>query len=148
MTILVFKKSIIYLPMFVGIYLGLASLSFSATPQTHDVPMFHNDDGVGLLQDCTFMKAIAVGTITEIPTTVAGRSTSCLTSIKSVAQVLYHMQSSEEISNYCLPSAELDWLELLDFLIIYLEKQPAEMLPSQPYGVWIMRALKDKYACE
>jgi len=94
------------------------------------------------------MKAIAIGTITEIPTSVAGRSTACLTSIKSVAQILYHMQSSEDNSKYCLPSADLDWFELLDFLISYLEEQPAEVLPSQPYGVWILRALNEKYACK
>ena len=134
--------------MLIGVYIGLASFALSNTPQTHDVPMFHNDDGLGLLQDCTFMKAIAIGTITEIPTSVAGRSTACLTSIKSVAQILYHLQSSEDISNSCLPSAELDLFEFLDFLINYLEEQPDEMLPSQSYGVWIMEALNDRYACQ
>ena len=94
------------------------------------------------------MKAIAVGTITEIPTSVAGRSTACLTAIKSVAQVLYQLQNSEGFIKSCLQSAELGLFEFLDFLINYLEKQPAEELPNRPYGVWIMRALNDRYVCE
>jgi len=148
MSLLIFKKSVIRLLICIGCYLGLSNISFSTTPQTHDVPIFHNDDGLGLLQDCTFMKAIVLGTITEIPTSVAGRSTACLASLKSVAQILYHTQNSQEYSTYCLPSAELDWIELLDFQIEYLEKQPAELLPTQPYGVWIMQALNSKYACQ
>jgi len=65
----------------VGFCFGVVSPCFSNTPQTHDVPMFHNDDGLGLLQDCTFMKARADGTLSDVPTTVAGRSVGCLSSI-------------------------------------------------------------------
>lgn len=132
-------------------YFELTNLSFSQTPrtpQTHDVPMFHNDDGLALLQDCTFMRAIAVGEITEIPTTVAGRSTSCLASIKSVAQVIYSIQRTANSPTSCLPSADLDWFDVLEFVTTFMETQSSESLPNQPYGVWIMQALQEKYACK
>lgn len=128
--------------------LGLTSLSFAKVPQTHDVPMFHNDDGLGLLQDCELMRAIALGKITEIPTTVAGRSTSCLMSLKSVAHVLYSMQNTTGMSASCLPSADLDWLEVLEFVTDFMENQSADKLSAQPYGVWIMQALHAKYPCK
>lgn len=127
---------------------GLMNLSYSQTPQTHDVPMFHNDDGLALLQDCAFMRAIAVGKITEIPTTVAGRSTSCLASIKSVAQVIYSIQNTAHSPTTCLPSADLDWFEVLEFVISFMKMRPIENLPKQPYGVWIMQALQEKYPCK
>jgi len=133
--------------IFMSLYLGMANLGFSNTPQTHDVPMFHNDDGLGLLQDCTFMKARANGTISDVPTTVAGRSVGCLSSIKSVAQVLYNLQESAKTPTSCLPSAELDWLDVLDFVIGYMEKQPKENLSTKPYGVWINDSLLEKYPC-
>jgi len=129
-----------------SLYFGIASASFSNTPQTHDVPAFHNDDGLGLLQDCIFMKARAFGTITDVPNTVAGRSVGCLTSIKSVAQLLFSLQQSENSSKSCLPSVELDWLSVLDFVIDYMEKQPKESL-STPYGVWISDSLHEQYPC-
>jgi len=122
-------------------------MSYSNAPQTHDVPMFHNDDGLGLLQDCIFMKARADGTIMDVPTTVAGRSVGCLSSIKSVAQVLYHLQGNASSSTSCLPSAELDWLEILDYVINYMEKQAKEDLLAKPYGVWIHDSLHEKYPC-
>ena len=118
------------------------------TPQPHDVPMFHNDDGLGLLQDCTFMHAIATGVITDIPTTVAGRSTSCLNSIKSIAQVMYSLQTTVKPVVSCLPSADLDWFDVLEFVLSYMENQPAESLAIKGYGVWIMQALNDKYSCQ
>ena len=128
---------------------GMANPGFSNAPQTHDVPAFHNDDGLGLLQDCTFMKARATRSITsDVPTTVAGRSVGCLTSIKSVAQLLFSLQKSESLSTSCLPSAELDWLAVLDFVIGYMEKQPKEELLTKPYGVWIYDSLREKYPCK
>ena len=131
----------------ISLYVGSISLCFSNTPQTHDVPAFHNDDGLGLLQDCTFMKAIANGTITDVPDTVTGRSVGCLSSIKSVAQILYSFQDSTSNSASCLPSAELDWLEVLNFVVAYMEKQPKDALSSKPYGVWIMHSLYEQYPC-
>jgi len=107
-----------------GIYIGMLGTAFSNTPQTHDVPMFHNDDGLGLLQDCTFMKARAEGTITEIPTTVAGRSVGCLSA-----------------------SAELDWFEVLQYVVVYMEKQSPESLVEKAYGLWILESLNSKYPC-
>jgi len=129
------------------LFFGMVNASFSNTPQTHDVPAFHNDDGLGLLQDCIFMKARAMGTITDVPATVAGRSVGCLTSIKSVAQLLFSLQESEN-STSCVPSAELDWLSVLDFVIEYMEKQPKENLSTKPYGVWINDSLREKYPCK
>jgi len=134
--------------IFISLCFGVAYPGFANTPQTHDVPAFHNDDGLGLLQDCTFMKARAVGAITEIPTTVAGRSVGCITSIKSVAQLLFSLQHSENSSTSCLPSADLDWLDVLDFVIGYLEKQPKDDLSTKPYGVWINDSLREKYPCK
>jgi len=131
-----------------SLFLGMANASFSSTPQTHDVPAFHNDDGLGLLQDCTFMKARAIGAITDVPTTVAGRSVGCLTSIKSIAQLLFSLQQSENSSASCLPSADLDWLSILDFIIDYMEKQPKESLSTKSYGVWIKDSLREKYPCK
>jgi len=110
--------------------------------------MFHNDDGLGLLQDCTFMKARADGTLTEVPTTVAGRSVACLSSIKSVAQVLYSLQESENSAVSCLPSAELDWLEVLKHVVLYMDGQPKESLGGKTYGYWIMQSLNEKYPCK
>ena len=133
--------------VFISLSIGMAGPVFSKAPQTHDVPMFHNDDGLGLLQDCTFMKARADGTITDVPITVAGRSVGCITSIKSVAQVLYNLQESESTSISCLPSAELEWLEVLNFVIEYIDKQPKENLSTKPYGVWITDSLLAKYPC-
>jgi len=132
----------------ISLCFGVVNPGFSNTPQTHDVPAFHNDDGLGLLQDCTFMRARAIGAITEIPTTVAGRSVGCLTSIKSVAQLLFSLQQSENSSSSCLPSAELDWLSVLDFVIGYMEKQPKDKLSTKPYGVWINDSLREKYPCK
>jgi len=134
--------------IFMGLCFGLVNPGSSKTLQTHDVPAFHNDDGFGLLQDCTFMRARAIGAITEIPTTVAGRSVGCLTSIKSVAQLLFSLQITENASISCLPSADLDWLAVLDFIIGYLEKQPKDILSTKTYGVWIYDSLNEKYPCK
>jgi len=112
----------------ISLCFGVVNPGFSNTPQTHDVPAFHNDDGLGLLQDCTFMRA--------------------LTSIKSVAQILFSLQQSENLSTSCLPSADLNWLEVLDFVIGYMEKQPKDKLSTKPYGVWINDALREKYPCK
>jgi len=122
--------------MFLSLCLGVAGPGISNTPQTHDVPMFHNDDGLGLLQDCTLMQARANGTITEIPITVAGRSVGCLSSIKSIVQILYNLQETENTSASCLPSAELDWLPLLEYVVLYMERQPKGSLADKSYGVW------------
>ena len=130
------------------LFFGMVNTSFSNTPQTHDVPAFHNDDGLGLLQDCTFMKARAMGTISDVPTTVAGRSVGCLSSIKSVAQLLFSLQETANSSTSCLPSADLDWLSVLDFVIDYMEQQPKESLSTKPYGVWINDSLREKYPCK
>lgn len=127
---------------------GVPSKSDSRIPLIHDVPAFHNDDGLGLLQDCTFMRAIANGTISEFPSTVAGRSTACLTSIKSVAQVLQHLQTTSSALTNCVPPIELNWLEILDYVTNYMESQSTEALSKQPYGVWIMQALQEKFPCK
>ena len=140
-------KTIKQFAIFMSLCFGMANPGISNTPQTHDVPAFHNDDGLGLLQDCTFMKARAIGAITDVPTTVAGRSVGCLTSIKSVAQLLFSLQESEKSSTNCLPSADLDWLDVLDFVIDYMKKQPEAILSTKPYGVWINDALHEKYPC-
>ena len=133
----------------ISLCFAVVNPGFSNTPQTHDVPAFHNDDGLGLLQDCTFMKARATGSITsDVPTTVAGRAVGCLTSIKSVAQLLFSLQNSESLSTSCLPSAELDWLAVLDFIIDYMEKQPKKSLSTKPYGVWIDDSLREKFPCK
>ena len=142
------SKTLKQIAILMSLYFGMANMSFSNTPQTDDVPAFHNDDGLGLLQDCTFMKARAIGTIANVPTTVAGRSVGCLTSIKSVAHLLFNLQDSESSSTSCLPSAELDWLDVLDFVIDYLEKQPNENLSTKLYGVWIYDSLREKYPCK
>jgi len=113
--------------MFMSLYFGAVSLCSSNTPQTHDVPAFHNDEGLGLLQDCTFMVAIANGT---------------------VAQVLYSLQESETNAVSCLPSVELNWLEVLSFVTKYMEDQPKENLSSKSYGVWIMHSLHELYPCK
>jgi len=84
------------------------------------------------------MKARAIGAITsDVPTTVAGRSVGCLTSIKSVAQLLFSLQQSENSSTSCLPSADLDWLSVLNFVIDYMEKQPKESLSTMVCGFTI-----------
>jgi hypothetical protein len=142
------SKTLTQFAILMNLFFGMANASFSNTPQTHDVPAFHNDDGLGLLQDCTFMKARAIGTIEDVPTTVAGRSVGCLTSIKSVAHLLFSLQKSENSSTSCLPSADLDWLSVLDFVIDYMEKQPKESLSTKPYGVWINDSLREKYPCK
>ena len=134
--------------IFTSVCFAMAGAGFANTPQTHDVPAFHNDDGLGLLQDCTFMKARADRTITDVPTTVAGRSVGCISSIKSVVQVLYNLQGSETTSASCLPSDELDWLEVLEHLVLFMESQPKESLSEKTYGVWIMQSLYEKYPCE
>jgi len=85
------------------------------------------------------MIARAEGMISDIPNTVAGRSVGCLSSIKSIVQVLYNLQGSETISASCLPSAELDWVEVMEHLVLYMESQPKESLSKKPYGVWIMQ---------
>ena len=78
---------------------------------THDVPAFHNDDGLGLLQDCTFMKARAIGAITDVPTTVAGRSVGCLTSIKSVAQLLIAYKNQKNHQHFaCHRPIWIGWM--------------------------------------
>ena len=130
------------------LYVAMPQPILANSLQTHDVPMFHNDDGLGLLQDCTFMHAIATGVITDIPTTVAGRSTSCLNSIKSIAQVMHSLQTTVKPVISCLPSADLDWFDVLEFVLSYMENQPAESLANKGYGVWIMQALNDKYSCQ
>ena len=140
-------KAIKQVPILLSLCIGMANPGISNTLQTHDVSAFHNDDGLGLLQDCTFMKARAIGAITDVPTTVAGRSVGCLTSIKSVAQLLFSLQESEKSSTNCLPSADLDWLDVLDFVIDYMKKQPEAILSTKPYGVWINDALHEKYPC-
>ena len=140
-------KTLKQLALLMSLCFGIAHPVSSNTPQTHDVPAFHNDDGLGLLQDCIFMKARAIGTITDVPATVAGRSVGCLTSIKSIAQLLFSLQESEN-STSCLPSAELDWLSVLDYVIDYMEKQPKESLSAKPYGVWISDSLREKYPCK
>jgi len=134
--------------IFMVLYAGIASLGMSNTPQTHDVPMFHNDDGLGLLQDCTFMKARADGTIIEVPTTVAGRSVGCLSAIKSIVQVLYSLQESEISTGSCLPSADLDWLAVLDHVVVYMQNQPIQDLSDKAYGIWIRDSLIDMYPCQ
>lgn len=136
------------LAILLGLYLGITKLSLANTPQTHDVPMFHNDDGLGLLQDCRFMRAIAVGEITEIPTTVNARSTNCLASIKSVVQVIYSVQNSNIMPTTCVPSVELDWFETLEYVTKFMENQPTESLENESYGIWIMLAIQEKYPCE
>jgi len=148
MTKIDISHALLQCAIFISLCFGVAIPGFSNTPQTHDVPAFHNDDGLGLLQDCTFMKARAIGAITEIPTTVAGRSVGCLTSIKSVAQLLFSLQQSENSSPSCLPSADLDWLDVLDSVIGYMEKQPKDKLSTKPYGVWISDSLREKYPCK
>lgn len=143
-----FCKRILQFAVLMILCFGIANLSFSNTPQTHDVPAFHNDDGLGLLQDCTFMKARIINTINDVPITVAGRSVGCLTAIKSVAQLLFSLQVSGKSSTSCLPSTELDWLDVLDFVIDYMEKQPKEFLSTKLYGVWISDALHEQYPCK
>jgi len=135
------SKTIKQIVVFISLSVGMAGPSFSNAPQTHDVPMFHNDDGLGLLQDCTFMKARADGVISGVPTIVAGRSVGCLSSIKSIAQVLYSLQGTASTSTSCLPSDNLDWLEVLGFVIGYMEKQPKNKLSTKSYGVWISDSL-------
>jgi len=143
------SKTIKQFLMLMSLCFGMANPGLSNAPQTHDVPAFHNDDGFGLLQDCIFMQARATRSITaDVPTTVAGRSVGCLTSIKSVAHLLFNLQESESSSTSCLPSAELDWLDVLDFVIDYLEKQPKENLSTKLYGVWIYDSLREKYPCK
>lgn len=143
------SKTLKQFSILISLCFAVVNPGFSNTPQTHDVPAFHNDDGLGLLQDCTFMKARATGSITsDVPTTVAGRSVGCLTSIKSVAQLLFSLQKSKSSSTSCLPSADLDWLAVLDFVIGYMEKQPKEDLLTKPYGVWIYDSLREKYPCK
>ena len=143
------SKTLKQFSILISLCFAVVNPGFSNTPQTHDVPAFHNDDGLGLLQDCTFMKARATGSITsDVPSTVAGRSVGCLTSIKSVAQLLFSLQKSKSSSTSCLPSADLDWLDVLDFVIGYMEKQPKEDLLTKPYGVWIYDSLREKYPCK
>ena len=143
------SKTLKQFSILISLCFAVVNPGFSNTPQTHDVPAFHNDDGLGLLQDCTFMKARATGSITsDVPSTVAGRSVGCLTSIKSVAQLLFSLQKSKSSSTSCLPSTDLDWLAVLDFVIGYVEKQPKEDLLTKPYGVWIYDSLREKYPCK
>ena len=110
--------------------------------------MFHNDDGLGLLQDCRLLRAIAAGKITDIPTTVNARSTNCLASIKSIVQVVYSLQISNQMDTICIPTAELDWLVVVEYVTSYLENQPPQPLANEPYGVWIMQAISEKYLCK
>ena len=42
----------IQLAVFVSLFIGMAGANSSDTLLIHDVPFFHNDDGLGLLQDC------------------------------------------------------------------------------------------------
>lgn len=134
--------------MILCLCLGITKLTLASTLQTHDVPMFHNDDGLGLLQDCRFMRAIAVGEITEIPKTVNARSTNCLASIKSVVQVIYNVQNSSHMPTTCIPSIELDWFKVLEYVTTYMENQPSESIAKKSYGVWIMHAIRKKYPCK
>lgn len=147
-SIMKFKYLVQLLTIFMVFYLGPAKLVLADTPQTHDVPMFHNDDGLGLLQDCRFMRAIAVGQIKEIPATVNARSTNCLASIKSVVQVVYSVQKSIRMPTICIPSVELDWLEVLEYVTTFMKNQPPETLANESYGVWIMHAIREKYPCK
>jgi len=79
---------------------------------------------------------------------VAGRSVGCLSSIKSVAHVLYSLQGSEGSSASCLPSAELDWLEVLEHVVLYMESQEKDSLSESTYGEWIKFSLYEKYPCK
>lgn len=130
------------------LYLLITMQSLADTPQTQDVPLFHNDDGLGLLQDCRFMRAIAVGEITEIPTSVNARSTNCLASIKSIVQVIYNVHDTNTMSTICIPSVEPDWFEVLEYVTAFMEDQASESLKTKSYGVWIMNALQEKYQCK
>ncbi len=141
------KRTAGHLVIISVICLGRASLSSADTLQTHDVPMFHNDDGLGLLQDCRFMRAIALGEITEIPTTVNARSTNCLASIKSVVQIAFSMKNTGNTPVTCIPSIEPDWFEVLDHVTMFLENQTPETLATETYGVWILRAVEEQYPC-
>ena len=143
-----FKYLVSLVTISLVLYFGTTISSLANTPQTHDVPMFHNDDGLGLLQDCRFMQAIAVGEITEIPTTVNARSTNCLASIKSVVQVIYSAHNAGQLPTICIPSVELDWFEVLEYVTTFLGDQTPETLESKSYGVWIMQALQEKYQCK
>jgi len=139
-------QSTALLSLVFGITFGLSAHA-SNTPQTHDVPPFHNDDGFGLLQDCQFLRAIANGEITDIPTTVNTRSTNCLASIKSVVHVLYSLQNTNDNLQVCIPSDELDWLEELTHITAFLEEQPRNELENGRYGNWIVKALSNTYPC-
>ena len=109
------SKTLKQFSILISLCFAVVNPGFSNTPQTHDVPAFHNDDGLGLLQDCTFMKARATGSITsDVPTTVAGRSVGCLTSIKSVAQLLFSLQKSKSSSEFSF--ANRDSSSLFSFL--------------------------------
>ena len=145
---IVSSRRYIQLVVLVSLFIGMAGANSSDTLLIHDVPFFHNDDGLGLLQDCKLMKARADGTLTDVPNPVAGRSVGCLSSLKSVAHVLYSLQTTENSSASCLPSAELDWLELLEHVVLYMESQPEESLSEKPYGEWIKDSLYEKYPCK
>ena len=141
------KCAILLFAIVLSIGPGLARLALAETPQTHDVPMFHNDDGLGLLQDCIFLKAIANGKISEVPTTVNARSTNCLAAIKSVLQVIYSLEKSSGKPEICIPSIEPDWYDILEHVTAFMQKQSDNRLGETTYGVWIMRALRERYPC-
>jgi len=92
------------------------------------------------------MKARAERRITEIPIIAAGTPVTCLNSIKSAAQILFSLQElgSESVES-CLPSADLDWLEVLEHVILYMDSQPKDSLADKDYGYWIMQSLNNKY---
>ncbi len=95
------------------------------------------------------MHARAVGKLTDVPTTVNARSTNCLASIKSVVQVIYHLQNDNSLlPAICMPSASLDWLDTLEYVTEYMQNQPPTTLATKAYGVWIMLAIEKKYPCE
>ena len=142
-----FRNTIQPTKVFLLVCIALSDISSADIPQTHDVPLFHNDDGLGLLQDCRLMRAIAVGEITEIPSTVNARSTNCLASIKSILQLMYSMKHSATFPATCIPSIEQDWLEVLQYVTGFMENQAPEILASKSYGEWIMLAIQEKYPC-
>jgi len=141
------RLAIQLLAVFLCINTGLVRVALAETPQTHDVPMFHNDDGLGLLQDCIFLKAIADGKIKHVPETVNARATNCLASIKSVLQVIYRLNEFGGTPAICIPSIEPDWYEILEYVTAFMQKQPDARLGEASYGVWIMRALRERYPC-
>jgi len=61
--------------------------------------------------------------------------------------VLHSLQESENPPASCLPSVDLDWLAVLEYVVEYMESQPKNILAEKTYGAWIMHALYEKYPC-